>query len=336
MDLTEVAALAATSGFSGVVRVDRGDEIIASAAFGLADRVSGRPVTLDTRLALASVTKTFTALTVVSLIVAGKMTLTTTARSLLGSDLPLVDDAVTIEQLLAHRSGIGDYLDEDALEGITDYVLSVPVHRLDSAEAYLTILDGHPQTSTPGTTFAYNNSGYVVLAILAERATGVGYHELVAENVARPVGATTLGFARSDEPAHDLATGYLEATGVRTNVLHMPVVGVGDGGASATVADVHKVWRAFLGGRIVPDEWVRRMTTPNGDFAPGRSRYGWGCWLDGDGPGVAMDGYDPGISARSEHDPALDTTWTVVSNWSEGAWPLVRALPGMLAAQGLG
>ena len=50
----------------------------------------------------------------VSLIEDGLLELSTTARSVLGGDLPLIDDDVTVEQLLAHRSGIGDYLDEDA------------------------------------------------------------------------------------------------------------------------------------------------------------------------------------------------------------------------------
>ena len=49
-----------------------------------------------------------------SLVEEGRLGLDTTARSVLGDDLPLIDDTVTIEHLLAHRSGIGDYLDEDA------------------------------------------------------------------------------------------------------------------------------------------------------------------------------------------------------------------------------
>ncbi|MCW2613033.1 MAG: putative Serine-type D-Ala-D-Ala carboxypeptidase [Frankiales bacterium] len=49
---------------------------------------------------------------------------------MLGADLPLVDDAVTVEHLLTHTSGIGDYFDEDAVDSMTDYVMPVPVHRL--------------------------------------------------------------------------------------------------------------------------------------------------------------------------------------------------------------
>ena len=62
--------------------------------------------------------------------------LSTTARSVLGGDLPLIDDGVTVEHLLAHRSGIGDYLDESAEPDINDYLMPVPVHELATTEQY--------------------------------------------------------------------------------------------------------------------------------------------------------------------------------------------------------
>jgi CubicO group peptidase (beta-lactamase class C family) len=76
---------------------------------------------------------------VVSLIEASELDLATTARSVLGNDLPLIDDEVTIEQLLGHRSGIGDYLDEEAGSQIGDYLLSVPVHNLATTEQFLQV-----------------------------------------------------------------------------------------------------------------------------------------------------------------------------------------------------
>ena len=79
-----------------------------------------------------------------SLVEDGALELDTTARSVLGADLPLIDDGVTVEHLLAHRSGIGDYLDEDAGHEITDYVMPVSVHELATTEQYLAVLDGHP------------------------------------------------------------------------------------------------------------------------------------------------------------------------------------------------
>ena len=104
--------LAAETKFSGVVRVDRGDTLELARAFGLADRAHGIPNSVDTQFGLASGTKGLTALTVVGLIQDGRLRLDTTSRSVLRDDLPLISDEVTVEHLLAHRSGIGDYFDE--------------------------------------------------------------------------------------------------------------------------------------------------------------------------------------------------------------------------------
>ena len=133
--------------------------------------------------AIASGAKGLTALAVVSLVEDGTLDLTTTARSVLGNDLPLIDDDVTVEHLLAHRSGIGDYLDEEAGYEITDYVMPVPVHELATTEEFLAVLDGHPTVFPPGERFAYCNGGYVVLALIAERASGAPFHDLVRRRV---------------------------------------------------------------------------------------------------------------------------------------------------------
>ena len=169
----ELDALAAESAFSGVVRIDRGDEVVLETAYGFADRRWKIPNTPDTRFAIASGVKGMTALAVMSLVEDGTLDLTTTARSVLGDDLPLIDDAVTVEQLLAHRSGIGDYFDEDLPGEITDYLLPVPVHTLAETEDYLAVLDGFPTKFPPDERFSYSNGGFVVLALVAERASGV-------------------------------------------------------------------------------------------------------------------------------------------------------------------
>ena len=83
-----VDSAATRTGFSGVVRVDRGDELEFAKAYGLADRAHAIPNAVATLFATASCTKGFTALTVMSLVEDGTLELTTTARSVLGDDLP--------------------------------------------------------------------------------------------------------------------------------------------------------------------------------------------------------------------------------------------------------
>lgn len=155
-----VDRIAAETGFAGVVRVDRDDTVSLAKAYGLAHRGCNVANTIDGQFGTASGTKGLTALTVVSLIEQGRLQLATTARSVLGGDLPLINDDVTVEQLLAHRSGIGDFLDEEAADyELSDYVLEIPVHKLATTEQYLRVLDGYatkfaPDNGSPTTTAA--------------------------------------------------------------------------------------------------------------------------------------------------------------------------------------
>jgi CubicO group peptidase (beta-lactamase class C family) len=152
----------------------------------------------------------------------------------------------------------------------------VPVHQLRTTEQYLSVLDGHPTVFAAGEGFAYNNGAYVVLALIAERASGLGYHELVRVLVCEPGGLVDTEVLSSDELPGRAARGYLWADGLRTSVLHLPVVGNGDG-----------------------------------------------AWLEG---------YDAGVSFTSRHEPSASLTTTVISNWSRGAWPVVRLLRERLHA----
>ena len=237
-----IETAAADADFSGVVQVERAGRVEFAAAIGFADRAHEIANTVDTRFAIASGAKGLTALAVMSLIEDGALGLGTAARSVLGDDLPLMDDGVTVEHLLAHRSGIGDYLDEDAGHEITDHVMPVPVHELATTEHYLAVLDGHPTAFPPGERFAYCNGGYVVLALIAERTSGVPFHELVRARVCEPAGMVHTDFFRSDELPGDAALGYLTTDGPRTNVLHLPVRGSGDGGIYSTAADLSAFW----------------------------------------------------------------------------------------------
>ena len=323
----ELDAIASETGFSGVVRVDRGDRVEIAKAYGLADRSYDIPNGVDTRFALASGTKGLTALTVVSLVEDGTLQLTTAARSVLGKDIPLVSDGVTVEHLLAHRSGIGDYLDEETGLDLDEYLMPVPAQELATTEDYLAVLDGHPPKFAPGDRFAYCNSGYVVLALIAERAAGTPFHELVQCRVCDRAGMRDTAFLRSDELPARTARGYLEVNGTwRTNVFHLPVRGSGDGGIYSTAADIRSLWTAFFDEKIVSHEWIAEMVRPRSDISSKSRRYGLGFWLHASGDAVLLTGSDAGVSFSSMHEPRSDVTRTVISNTSHGTWPVSRYL----------
>ncbi|HEY8301989.1 MAG TPA: serine hydrolase domain-containing protein [Jatrophihabitans sp.] len=309
------------AGFSGVVSIRTAEQIEFEQAYGLADRAHEIAMTTGTRLAIASAVKGFTAVTVLALVADGLLTLDTTARSLLEGDLPLIDDAVTVEQLLTHRSGIGDYVDEDLPE---PEPLAVPVYALDSTPAYLPALDGFSQKFAPGSRFSYCNAGYVVLALCAERAAGRPFAALVHERVCLPGGLTDTGFPRSDALPGNAAIGYLEDG--RTNLFELPVVGSGDGGAYSTVGDIRAFWTALLGGRLLDPAAVTRMATPTTTDTAAGFAYGTGLWLVDGGAMLLLEGADQGVSFRSVHTVATGRTATVISNTGDGAWPIAKQL----------
>jgi CubicO group peptidase (beta-lactamase class C family) len=134
-------------------------------------------------------------------------------------------------------------------------------------------------------------------------------------------------FLRSDELPGRAALGYLALDGVsRTNVFHLPVRGSGDGGVYSTVADISAFWSALFTGRIVSVDMVEELVRPQSD-EPGMSqRYGLGFWLDQSSDVVILEGSDAGVAFRSAHDPGRRVTHTVISNTSDGAWPIARLL----------
>jgi CubicO group peptidase (beta-lactamase class C family) len=241
---------------------------------------------------------------------------------------------VTIEHLLAHRSGIGDYVDEEAGHDRNDYVLPVPVQELVTTEDYLSVLDFHPAKFEPGNRFSYCNSGYVVLALIAERTSGVAFHELVRRRVCEPAGMSDTAFLRSDELPGAAALGYVTVDGVtRTNVFHLPVRGSGDGGIYSTLADVSAFWRALFAGRLISFDQVAELVRPRSELAELSAGYGLGFWHDSKSDAVELHGSDAGVSFRSAHDPETGLTYTVVSNITDGAWPIAELLADRVRAE---
>ncbi len=323
LDLDRIAA---ATDFSGVVRVDGLEGIELVRAYALADRAHSIPNEVDTQFGIASGTKGLTALVVMRLVENGALELSTTARSVLGADLPLVDERVTVGHLLAHRSGVGDYLDEELEQDFSAYLMPVPVQQLATTEGYLGVLAGHPQKFPPGERFAYCNSGYVLLALIAERTTGTPFHELVRDLVCVPAAMEDTAFLRSDDLPGRAAVGYVQVDGTwRTNVLHLPVRGSGDGGIYTTAADVARFWRALFAGSIVGESTLAEMLTQRSQASAERG-YGLGFWLPAGGHAVLLVGSDAGVGFRSVHEPDRGATWTILSNTGEGAREIAARL----------
>ena len=321
--------IASETGFSGVVRVDRGERRPGRQGLRFAHRGFGVANTVDTRFGIASGTKGFTALTVMSLIEEGRLSLTTTARSVLGGDLPLIDDGVTVEHLLAHRSGIGDYFDED---------LEPTDHRPRLARSRS--MSSADDRESPAGARRLPNQVPARRALLVlqrrlrrPRADRRAHLRRAVPRAGRRSGcASPPGWRTrrscaptSSRAARRSATSTSTATG-RT-CCHLPVRGSGDGGIFTTAADVTAFWTALFSGRIVSTERVAEMVQPHSDAPSHEAPLRPGVLAGRVGRrGRAARLRRRGVVPDRPRPDDEPFTSTVLSNTSEGAWPIVEHL----------
>ena len=232
-------------------------------------------MTVDTRLGMASGSKSFTGPVVLSLAADGMLPLTTRARELLGGDLPLIDERVTVEHLLANRSGIGDYLDESDSCQVDDHILAVPAHTLVGSNDFLGVLDGHPRPSRPANTSPTTTADSSCWRSWPNEPPGTAFVDLVQQQVCGPANLTDTAYLRSDEPPERTALGYLGPHGDRSNVLHLPVRGSEDGDAYTTVNDVHRLWTAMRDGAVLDPAALTAAWQPARGPCGGRTLRPW-------------------------------------------------------------
>lgn len=318
----------AAGGFSGVVLLARGTEVVLQRAAGEADRANHVANTPDTVFGLASMNKMFTAVAIAKLVEQGKLGYADPVGKHLKGWLP--DDLasrITVEQLLTHTSGLGDYLGR--LE--TDPTL----RKARTLGAYRDLVRESKVEGRPEDGLRYSNTGYVVLGALIEAVSGRDYFDFVRETIFVPAGMTRTDSWCRDEIVERRAIGYIppdeaEAMGLgkgwRTNQGFEGSRGTSAGGGMSTAGDLFRFARALVEGRLVKPETLATLVTPRVPFLPG-SRYAYG-FVVADGSGQSSFGHAGGFpGAAGELRVYGDGAWTLVvlSNVSEGAGEITGA-----------
>lgn len=321
-----IRAEARKIGFSGVVSVQASDSSYAE-AFGHRDRAKYVENQVSTRFGIASGTKGFTAVGVAGLIEQGSVGLDTLVKPILGDRLENLHPDITIRHLLGHTSGVGDYLDEESMGSSNDVVLAIPVQNLMSPDDYLPMLEKAGRKFPPGKRFSYSNSGFVILAMIIEIVSSQPYQDFIEKQVFKRAGMDRSGFFRSDCLPDDTATGYIpDGNSWRSNVFNLPVRGSGDGGAYSNIEDIRNFWHALKSGHLLNTQTVAELLKPRQYCEKDKLNYGYGFWINADTGQVILEGYDAGVSFRSVMRLNDDVGYTVISNTSSGAWPIVRLL----------
>lgn len=319
--------------FRGNILIAKGNDIIFERQSGMRDLANEIPNDRDTRFETASAGKTFVAAGILKLIEQGQLGFGDTIGKLLKTELYDIDRDVTVEQLLTHTSGVPDYFDESVMDDYEALWKDVPNYRMRTTADMLTLFVHEPMMYPRGERFQYNNSGYILLALIIEELTGMPFDEYLAKEVFGACGMERTGYYEFDRLPAGCANVYISCGdgGFRTNIYSVEAKGSGAGGAFASVGDIYKFWRALIEGRLISKDMFDRMTSKrSGDGSdPEEGWYGYGVWII-DNPGgrdiAYMQGCDDGASFIAEYCPDRDMISVLVSNYGDNVWAEMRKL----------
>ena len=248
--------------FMGTVLVARGADVILSKGYGSANLEWDIPNTPATKFRLGSITKQFTAASILLLEERGKLKIDDPIKKHL-TDAPAAWDKITIYNLLTHTSGIPNFT------SLPDYKTLQP---FDSpvAKTIATFRD-KPLDFQPGEKMSYSNSGYLVLGHLIETVTGGSYEKFVTDNIFTPLSMKDSGYDSNTAIIARRAAGYVPSTGgaVNAGFIHMSIPHAA-GALYSTTEDLLRWEQALFGGKVVSPASLAKMTTPfKSDYALG-------------------------------------------------------------------
>jgi CubicO group peptidase (beta-lactamase class C family) len=270
-----LAALAKTDGLSGVVLIAKDGKPVFARAYGYANLADRIPNRIDTRFNMASMGKMFTAVAVMQLVEAGKIA---SLQDKVGKYLPnypsqAVREQVTVEQLLTHTSGMGNFWEQLADKAKDRY---------RAVADYLPLFADEKLAFEPGKGFAYSNNGYTVLGLIVEAASGEDYFDYLRRHIYAPCAMSDTGAYALDEPVARIATGYTRSTdkpgALVSNIYTLPYKGSPAGGSYTTAADLLKFADALVGDKLLNHADTEALTAGKVDY--GTRRYGYGITED--------------------------------------------------------
>jgi D-alanyl-D-alanine carboxypeptidase len=243
---------------------------------GTAESGTGRPMPMNGRFRIGSVTKTFTAAVVLQLVAQGRMSLDDTVERWLpgvvqgdGND----GSRITVRELLQHTSGVPEVWQR------IPALVSADGYRRERFRSYtpqeVVALAMHsPPTFPPGSAWSYSNTNYTLAAMIIQAVTGHTWEQEVNDRIIRPLGlrdTSTPGASPAIEGPH--AESYTAfGTGHNIDVTELnPTMAIGSGSIISTAHDLAVFYSALLGGRVLAPAQLKEMTTttPAPGLGPG-------------------------------------------------------------------
>lgn len=223
--------------------------------YGMADLEHSVAIRPDTRFYIASISKQFTAMSIILLAQDGRLSLDDSIQQWV-PEVPSFGAKITLRHLLQHTSGLRDYFTLLALSGW-------PTDGQLSEQQLLSLVARQKSLNfNPGDEFLYSNTGYALLAIVVKRVSGKSLRDYAAERIFKPLGMTNTMF-RDDHTmlVPERALGY-QLVGSNYHISQPQFDIVGDGGVYTTVEDLAKWDANFRTGKVGGKQAISLLQTP--------------------------------------------------------------------------
>ena len=301
-----------TRQFPGVsVAVVKDGAVVVAKGYGFSDVEKSTRATEQTIYQLASVTKPFTAMATLMLAEEGKISLDGKVTEILPG-LPAAWAPVTVRHLLTHTSGIKSYTDVFGEKKVSD-------GQVFTSEQILALVKDAPLSFTPGDRYAYCNTGYYLLGMIIEKASGRTYPAFLTERIFRPLGMTSTSLDDYTDARPLRARGYSTGNGKTKPAEHThPTQPFSAGALISTVVDLAK-WDAALSARkLLKPASYDAMWTPMRLNDTKASTYALG-WEVGPYRGQARQAHGGDISGFSTYVARFpDAKVTIVALVNQG------------------
>lgn len=317
--------------FSGAILIAKGDQLITDGVCGQANKRYHVANTMETKFNIASIGKMFTAVAIAQLAEAGKLSYDDKlSRYVDTSWYPKsILDQVTIRQLLSHRAGFGDILSEHIV-----YAPYIKLIFLRELTDYKSLLKNDKLKFEPDSNFLYSNTGYFLLGLVIEKASGKNFFTYIREHIYQPAGMVNSDSYFRDEPVENIATGYFSTPEApnfsKENNFYIPLRGSPFGVGYSTVHDLWRFTSALRAGKLIKNETLQLLWT---DYSKGQNLggrpfgLGFQVWSSDIGRVTGHTGSLQGVSGEVAMYVESGYTVIVLSNYDSTGY-----LPSQLEA----
>jgi CubicO group peptidase (beta-lactamase class C family) len=248
--------------FSGAVLIAKKGEILFSKAYGMADLEHNNPNTLKTKFRIGSLTKPFTATSIMQLVERNLLDVQDKVTKFI-PDYTFGNE-ITIHQLLTHTSGIPNFTSFPEFRARIEKNYIKPLD-------FIELLNSKDLDFKPGDKYMYSNSGYYLLGMIIEVVSGMSFEYYLRENLFQPLDMIDSGYDRNKNIIPNRAHGYKLTENVLEHADYTEMLNpFAAGGLYSTVGDLLLWDQALYTEKAVKRETLEQM------FTPYDSNYGYG------------------------------------------------------------